>query len=278
MSTQAAPTPLLNTFRHHLRCPRIKEDFVIDVALPPEMPEAGGPLPVIYLTDGNLMFPMVTSTLRLLQYGNEMPPALLVGIGYKNEADVMALRSRDLTPSYDPRYYELARQEGTPVPEHIKSGGADAFLDFIEDEVKPFIQDNYPAGEDDETLLGDSLGGLFTLHTLFTRPRSFSRYVAGSPSIWWHDGTLFNTEAAYADRNKDLDTVLFISIGGLEQPAEGPGAWARMVNNMHDMADRIEARNYPSLRMIRHEFAGETHVSVIPATFSRGMRAVFDAP
>ena len=40
-------------------------------------------------------------------------------------------------------------------------------------------------------------------------------------------------------------------------------------------ADLLESRGYPSLQMTRHEFPDETHLLVSPATFSRGLRAVF---
>ena len=48
-----------------------------------------------------------------------------------------------------------------------------------------------------------------------------------------------------------------------------------MVTNRHQMADLLESRGYPSLQMTRHEFPDETHLSVTPATFSLGLRAVF---
>ncbi len=38
---------------------------------------------------------------------------------------------------------------------------------------------------------------------------------------------------------------------------------------------RLEDRNYPNLRMTIHIFENETHLSVIPATFSRGLREAF---
>ena len=266
---QTLQTPLEGAVRHHLHATDIGEDFVIDVYVPPGTTE---PLPVVYLTDGNMMFPMVLSTLRLLQFGNEVEPVILVGIGYKDAAQSMALRNRDLTPTLDEQFIAQAQESGPPVLPQAPPGGADAFLDFIRDQVKPLIAQNYPAKPDNDTLMGDSLGGLFTLHALFTRPQEYTRYVAGSPSIWWDDTVLFATEQAYADAHSDLAAELFISIGSLEQP-EGTEAYG-MVTNMHKMADTLEQRGYPSLQLTRYEFAGETHLSVIPATFSRGLRAV----
>ena len=174
------PTSISGTIRHTLHSTEIDETFVIDVALPLALQETQGqaPLPVIYLTDGNMMFPMVTSTLRLLQAGNEAPAAILVGIGYANEADVLKLRTRDLTPTHNAAYDAA---ELSNAPKGVRSGGADAFLDFISKEVKPLIHANYPAAKTGDTLMGDSLGGLFALYAMLTRTEEYTNYVAGSP-------------------------------------------------------------------------------------------------
>jgi predicted alpha/beta superfamily hydrolase len=253
--------------RHLLHADAIDQTFAIDVLSPAPDAERG-PFPVVYVTDGNFAFPMVASTAGLLTLGQELPPVILVGIGYPDASDVMKLRSRELTPS---TVDDFTMTPGTsPLP----SGGADAFLDFISHNLKPMIEENYPAKASDDTLVGDSLGGLFSLYAMLTRGTEYRRYIAGSPSIWWDDRALLNVQVAAAGRTPELASQLFISVGGLEEPAEGPGADAKMVRNMHSFADVLE-RNFKNLVVTRHEFEGETHVSVIPATMSRGLREVF---
>ena len=268
-----SPTPVYieGAVRHELHAMEIGDDFVLDVYLPPDLKH---PLPVVYLIDGNNMFPLAMSTVRLLHIGGEVPPVILVGIGYKESRKRQGLRNRDLTPTFDPDFVDDV-VPGVPVLPEAEPGGADAFLNFIRDEVKPFVQANYPAKGGDDTLMGFSLGGLLTLHALLTRPEEYSRYVAGSPSLWWDDEVLFLTEAEYAMDHQDLAARLFISIGGLEQ-SEGIEAF-NMVANMHRMADALTSRAYPSLVLSRYEFPQETHLSVAPATLSRGLREVFKA-
>ncbi|MEM7099158.1 MAG: alpha/beta hydrolase-fold protein [Pseudomonadota bacterium] len=265
-----APVQLEGTLRHHMTSEAIGEQYVIDVYVPPNATEA---MPVVYLTDGNTMFPIVLNTMHLLRLGNELPPLILVGIGYQKADQSISLRNRDLTPTADERFLQASTSQGPAVLPQAQPGGADAYLDFIRDQVKPFIESNYPAKPGDDTLMGDSLGGLFTLHALFTRPTEYARYVAGSPSLWWDEGVSFATEANYAQTQDDLQARVFLSVGSLE---ESPGSEEyRMVSNMHKMADILESRSYPSLQLTRVEFDGETHLSVIPATFGRGLRAVF---
>jgi predicted alpha/beta superfamily hydrolase len=149
-------------------------------------------------------------------------------------------------------------------------GSADHFLTFIENELKPFIEERYPADPNDQTLLGISLGGLFALHALFSAPGSFQRYIAISPSIWWNACALHDVEeqAGYLG---GVGGPVFMSVGGDEED-EAPDA--RMIMNMVELAERLR-RNFPDVRLSSCVFDGETHMSVAPAGISRGLRAVF---
>ena len=267
--------PLANSFRHPLHSDVIGQEFLIDVVLP--YVPTDEPMPVVYVTDGNSMLPIIANSARLLQIGGELPPLIIVGIGYATTAssEVLALRTRDLTPTLDTAYVERARTGPMPLPQNIVPGGAAKFLDFIEQEVKPLIAANYPAKTDDATLVGDSLGGLFTLYALFNRTDDYQRYIAGSPSLWWDGKSLFDDETAYAAREEDLNAKLFLSVGALEENSAAPEDFAKMVSNTRSMGNLLEDRAYPNLTMTVHEFDGETHLSVIPATLSRGLREVF---
>jgi predicted alpha/beta superfamily hydrolase len=39
-------------------------------------------------------------------------------------------------------------------------------------------------------LVGHSLGGLFAVYALMTRPDVFQGYIAISPALWWDDQSL----------------------------------------------------------------------------------------
>jgi len=270
------PVPIAHTQRFELQSTEIEETFFLDVQLPTT--ESKQPLPVIYVTDGNLMFPLVANTVRLLQMNQELKDVLVVGIGYKEEHEVMTLRSRDLTPTQDPNYAELVATEGFAAADEVLMGGADKFLNFINNDVKSFIKSRFNVS-DDATLAGYSLGGLFTLHTLFTATDSFSRYLAASPSLWWEDKMMREVENEYAKRflqgKVRLDASVFISIGGHEEPQGEKAHWARMVHNMHEFVRQMQTRNYKGLSLTHHEFPEETHASVVPAAISRGLRALF---
>ena len=254
-----------------LRSESIGQTFSIDVSAPP----VEGPLPVVYVLDGNGFFGIAAQAAQLLQMGGELPPMIIVGVGYQvsSPLEVLALRVRDLTPTHSQAFVDRAAAQGNPLPEGIRPGGADVFLRFIDDELKPFIAARYEVDPEDQTLVGDSLGGLFALHVAFHSTGSFDRYVAGSPSIWWDDAKLFRDESALAEQVDDLPIRLFLSVGGLEEGSENEPF--RMVSNVEKMEAALRERSYSSLKLVRHVFPDETHLSVIPATISRGLRVVF---
>lgn len=268
---------LMASHRYALHCPVIGETFRIDVALP-EFPRPGRPLPVVYVMDGNTVFGIAAQAARFLQNAREMPQVLMVGVGYDLEctrprAAYGALRNRDLTPSLDQAFLEriIAEQNAPfPVETDPPAGGAGAFLDFLVHRLRPFIAERYDTDPRDQTLVGSSLGGLFSLHALLTSPGAFQRHVANSPALWWHEREVFAREAAVAAAGRDLPAKLFLSVGGLEVGEAWNG-----VRDCAEFADILAGRGRAGLAMTHHVFEGESHTSVIPAALSRGLRTVF---
>src|ERR1700757_2606538 len=66
----------------------------------PLMVRGAKPIP-IYVLDADLNFGAVTNMSRLMQFGGELPPTVIVGIAYEDEATAERLdyRRGDLTPT-----------------------------------------------------------------------------------------------------------------------------------------------------------------------------------
>src|SRR5207237_5637232 len=110
-------------------------------------------------------------------YDGFIPEIIVVGVTWGgNQPNYDSLRARDYTP--------------TPESRLPQSGGAENFLAFMKKELFPFIESNYKANSKDRTLMGSSLGGLFTLYSLFTQPGLFQRYIAASPAYNWGNDVL----------------------------------------------------------------------------------------
>jgi len=238
--------------------------------------------PVLYLLDANSTFLMAIEMMRLLSYTNEIPPLLVVGIGYEESElpQVADRRLQEFTPTSDPDYKNIISNKLELI---CDGGDADLFLRFIKDELKPLIQRHYPVDSDDSTFAGDSLGGLFGLFTLFRQHNIFSRYVIGSPIIFWDHGVIWDYEQQYAGDNTDIDAKVFIGIGGDEdrKPYHLPDGFQNQpeqlsfIDDTEKMVKTLFLRKYPRLELFYHLFAGETHMSVIAPWLNRGLRTVF---
>ncbi len=292
------PVTLENTEVRTLRSEIVGQDYRLLIAKPFVPPSAASVKhPVIYLLDADMSFPLVRQVVMSLQGGFEVPPVLIVGIGYAGgprEAGIR--RNRDYTPTPDPEFMKFAAGWSGGGPGSDESGGASRFLRFIREELKPFIEAEYPADPADNTIFGDSFGGLFAAYALFAEPDTFQRYVLGSPSLWWGNSHVVEMERSYAQNHEDLEAKVFIGAGDHERTEHEEAQFARMPPQMRremetvrdEIGDRmqmveviepfvetLQGRGYEGLQLELFLFPEETHSSAPPMTLSRGLRVVF---
>lgn len=246
-------------------------EYRIYVAKPAEEPPPGG-YPVLYLLDANAVFGTVVEAIRLLSL---LPlgfsSAVVVGIGYETDAPLHDNRYYDFTLPTEPSVLP-ARDDGTTWPE---TGGAEAFLNFIETELKPEIEGKFKIDRTHQTIIGFSLGGYFALHVLFTRPETFQTYLVGSPSIWWNNNHLLEEEKQFVARLlKEKHPVrVFLGVGELERNHP-----ARMTENAEEMAARLAGLAKQGIEITFKEFEGEDHISVGQGFLSRALRFALKTP
>ncbi|TMV45565.1 alpha/beta hydrolase [Paenibacillus mesophilus] len=258
---------LPGTEQRYMRSSVGGREYRISVAMPAESPPPAG-FPVIYLLDANSVFGTMVEAIRVQGGRPEktgVAPAVIVGIGYRTDAPFAPSRYYDFTlPAADS---ELpVRPDGRPWPEH---GGADSFLTFLENDLMPTIESEYPIDRSRRTLFGHSLGGLFVLHTLFTKPSAFRTYVAGSPSIHWNKAQLRREEEQFlaCPEREPFDAALLIAAGELENTHK-----SGMNRNAKELAERLSVLADRGLRVEYKEFEGEGHISVLPVLVNRAIR------
>jgi predicted alpha/beta superfamily hydrolase len=278
------PVTLPRSEVHELTSRHAEADYQVWVAVPTQNPRVPPreKLPVLYVTDADIWFNTAAEMSRLMHnlFGL-LPPILVVGIAYGvNDPSLQGeIRNRDLTPTSDPGFEAMGRRMNPDwkpaLPEGRRMGRAAEFLAFLEDEVKPFVAARYPV-EGKGALFGCSLGGLFTLYALLSRPASFDHYIAGSPAIWWNNAVLFDLEERMAAFTDDVAATLFMGVGSLEEGAGIPGVDVfKFITNTREMASRLEGRGYPSLSVTTQVFDNEGHTSVPPVVLTRGLRMAF---
>lgn len=242
-------------------------DYRIVVAAPAEEPPSEG-YPVMYLLDANAVFGTMVETLRAQAGRPEktgVVPAVVVGIGYPTDDPFPPARHCDFTLPV-PVTELPVKPDGTAWPEQ---GGADAFLRFIEEELKPEIERRFKIDRGRQTIIGHSLGGLFVLHALFTKPLAFRTYVAGSPSIHWNKRVIREEEQQFVARVKQekIDVRILLAVG--EWESSHP---SRVNDNTMELAERLRTLAGRGVHVEFKEFEGEGHLSLLPALISRAVR------
>ncbi len=155
--------------------------------------------PVIYLLDGEWNFKLVRGMLGYRSARGMLPKMILVGILNVN-------RWRDFTPTATNLY-----------PEDGISGGGEAFISFLENELIPFIDKKYPTGPY-RTLIGSSISGLIVVNTLINHPHIFDSYLSSDPSLWYDDQRLMKKADTVLQKGDFRQKALFIGIAQTWDP------------------------------------------------------------
>lgn len=148
--------------------------------------------PVLYAHDGQNLFDASTSfggvewrmdeTSNQLIGSGQMDEVIIVGI-YNTGAN----RTYEYTPCCDPTY---------------GGGGADDYLDFMINTLKPYVDQNYRTinKREDTATLGSSLGGLVSFYAGRRRSDVFSKVAGLSSSFWWNNQALTGEVIAYTGK------------------------------------------------------------------------------
>lgn len=275
------PVRLHHTEDHLLHSEHVGEDLHLWLGRPVAgFAATNGPPVPLWVLDGDLFFGTALETTRLMhQLYGELPPILVVGVAYGTDDPRVQgeLRNRDFTPTSDEGWMEMGRAVNPswqPVlPEGRRMGGAGAFLRFLLDEARPYVEARFNVAGG-ATLFGSSMGGLFAVWSALTEPGAFAHTIAVSPALWWDGAVLLDLEAKLAEERDDLAGRLFLGVGGLEEPDHLPFlSRFRLISNVRLLAERLRSRRYPSLEVRAEVLEGETHTLVVPVGMTRGLRA-----
>ncbi|WP_313300265.1 alpha/beta hydrolase-fold protein [Diaphorobacter sp.] len=190
-----------------LRHPASANVWRIFVHVPEQAAPPGG-YPVLYTLDGNATFFLAAQLARNTanRPAHLRPdPLLVVGIGNPSDDSMdQNARRRDYTPP--------------PAAPDASTGGADILLDFIATQLQPAVASQWRVDAQRQTLFGHSLGGLFTLYAMASRPGLFTRHAAASPSLWWNDRQVLEQVSTWLDRDTRHRVIAQLRVGSLERP------------------------------------------------------------
>lgn len=150
---QDYPDEFLNGEIHKIQSKILQQERIILVYLPTDYDMSNNSYPVHYITDApataNLFFDLIR--LHTPAIVNEMPQSIIIGL------------------QSDGREFNLHPEKG-----------AKKYLDFLEHEVIPFVEQKYRT-KPFRTIAGHSLGGGFAIYAFLLRTNLFNLCIAGSP-------------------------------------------------------------------------------------------------
>ncbi len=228
--------------------------YQLSVGLPASYAkETGRRYPVVYVTDGYWDFEKLDAIRGALVFDKVTPEFIIVGIGYAGEnLDYGKLRTWELSP--------------VRLGDDASTGHAADFLATIETAIIPFVEREYRADPAHRVLAGASLGGLFTLYAMYSKPDLFSAWVAVTPAVAVNDGWLLGYEQKFAQASGELKGRLFASMGENENPD--------FLSAILRYNARVASRKYPRLAYQFRIIDGERHAGMQLESYTRGLRFV----
>ncbi len=239
-------------------------EYEIYVQPPHGYYESDKTYPVFYALNGRWAISFHRRLVLPLMREGKIPEAIFVGI----DQEPIASTPFSPTPAnVNPRARDYTFVKESNVP--YETGGAPEFLEFVRNNIVPYVDGTFRTDPEDRGLAGHSLAGLFVLYAALSDPELFQRFVALSPQLYRGDFAILDLEEKLAGRRDDLPISLYLSIGETEAP--------EFLRGWEAMTDALLTRDYPGFRF-KHEMHAESGGdSAVIAAMHSGFAFVYDS-
>jgi predicted alpha/beta superfamily hydrolase len=246
------PDPFQHAVDLRITSRAVGDTFCIAFGLPDHYDAARpGGYPTVYLLDANVYFSDVVDLCRREARKGRLPPAIVVGVGYRDVAAMDTLRERD---------YTLAPMDSMPG-----SGGAGHFLSFLQDELVPLVRQRLPVDTARCAIMGHSLGGHLVLSALSIGRHHglpFNAFLAASPSLDVAHGAVLLALGGLASEGSIEQGNVFVSHGEGEDDA--------------DMGHCIELlKQCFRTGVVEKHYPGTEHMGTAMVSFADGLRQLW---
>lgn len=247
----------------------VRDKFKVTVYLPEDYEEnPSAAYPVIYQLDGNnqgKLTAILASHYRCR--GIVSTGIIVVGIGYYYDG-WYDKRTRDYTyprPDTSAKYYT-----------YPGAGGGVRFYRFLKDELIPYVDtafktDNATRGR---TLMGHSLGGYFTLFTLFydyqnkrNPSKLFKNFIAAGPGLDYSRDYLLDLETRLVLSGAPVPVKVYMSMSDIEET--GP------IPVFPILIMRFNKWEHPGFRFQTRLFENLKNPETIIPSYKEGLRYIF---
>lgn len=189
--------------------------------------------PCLYMHDGQNIFAeagesefgkwYVDITADHLIEDGDIVPVIIVGVANSPERD------DEYTPTYD--------------TEEESGGFANLYLDFLTQELMPYIAEKYNVSSEpaDTAICGSSLGGLLSLYAIIRHEDLFKNAAILSPSIWWDNKVILDLAANWEPECSELKIWLDMGVLEDEDLVDEPG---NPIDDSRELMELLESRGF----------------------------------
>lgn len=181
--------------------PQLNRSRKVMIYLPDGYEKSLKHYPVLYMHDGQNLFDEFTAGYG--EWGVDECLDSLIKKGKKACIVIAIDNGPKRLNEYNPFYFEK-----------FGKGEGEAYLNFIVETLKPFIDKNYRTLKNKENTIiaGSSMGGLISYYAFLKYPNVFGKAGIFSPAFWTADGIKQMTDSLGENR----EGMLFFYMGGLE--------------------------------------------------------------
>jgi len=205
-----------------------KDEYILKITFPRNY-NSDKEYKTLYYLDAYWLTEITLGSFTILDLCNYVEDVVFVGISLNgSEKDWHKQRDMDFTPSQFKNLGLLEDFKKSNPDNNIKitvktgggnqlnkenTGGANLFLDFLENEVIKLVEKEYPNLNKRRGLLGHSFGGLFGFYTLQNRPELFQDLLLISASLSWNSSELVNKGNFSKLKDSNSEIRLYHSYG-----------------------------------------------------------------
>ncbi len=219
---------------YHFYDEELDAEYVVHVTTPPSY-DSSSAYPALVLTDAVWRFRNVPELYHAMENGTA-EPAIMITIGFAYDVD-----------GWD-----------NEVRGHVFCDCKEEYLDFITDNMMPYLNETYLFDFDRSTLFGHSQGGVFSHYAAFNYDRyenkPFKNYLIGSPAFWTPyfveagDYDQYQNEYGCFDRVSSYDRNIFIT-GGDDEDVDYESYYGdndSTLEGVEHLAGRLESHGVTS--------------------------------
>ena len=199
------------------------------------------PYPIVYLLDGDSLFPYLAPHHLFLNLDDKLPEAIIVGIAYGSFAEPVNRRGVDF------------------------GEGSAAFQSFLKRELIPAVEERTRVNPGRRILVGQSRSGGFVLYSAYSDPGVFWGRIASNPSFPTHRQLVLGAPPSAG--TADLRLAVVSGTGDRPHIRAGTLEWFE-----------AHARQPGPWQFRRIELEGGTHAADMPNAYRKSMHWLFDLP